>query len=291
VKYAEALQKMQAGQYFEAVKEFSAAMAAGNLAEEVYFNRGVCHLKNGYWQEAIEDFSESTRLNPMRASAYYQRALARMQRGEWQAALMDLNRYVILEPKDARAYYQRGLVQMECDNLRRAVEDLVKSLSYLGDHAEAYLALAEAYLRTDKRRQAAMNFLQAAKLFAARGMEAEAATARRKAEMLARPTRRPGKRYINVLERLVAREYDRQILDLPPATLATLERTDVEAWVLNRLPHHLYATSREWAAKLEEKLMREHGTLIRETVQQGIIAVHANYQPPREAELPEADAV
>ncbi len=52
------------------------------------------------------------------------------------------------------------------------------------------------------------------------------------------------KKYLNVMEEMVAQEVNRQITLLPQKLAKYIKRVDVETYVLNRLPP-LYASSKE----------------------------------------------
>ncbi len=96
------------------------------------------------------------------------------------------------------------------------------------------------------------------------------------------------KRYINVMESLVAAEFEVQLARLAPAVRPRLDRTDVEAWALNQLPAR-YATSKRWIPVVSARVREKESARITEAVQRGIMTVYQNSQPAAEAGIPEVD--
>lgn len=74
------------------------------------------------------------------------------------------------------------------------------------------------------------------------------------------------KKYLNVMEEMVAQEVNRQITLLPQKLAKYIKRADVETYALNRLPP-LYASSQEgWkfqTKKAEEDYRKEIAVVVR----------------------------
>lgn len=74
------------------------------------------------------------------------------------------------------------------------------------------------------------------------------------------------KKYINIMEQMVAEEVNRQIILLPQKLAKYIKRTDIETYALNRLPP-LYASSEEgWkfqTKKAEEGYEKEIAVAVR----------------------------
>ncbi|MBC8121627.1 MAG: late competence development ComFB family protein [Gemmatimonadaceae bacterium] len=96
------------------------------------------------------------------------------------------------------------------------------------------------------------------------------------------------KHHLNVMETLVAREFDVQIARLPSQAQARVDRTDAESWSLNRLPAY-YATGKRGMQMLEARLLEEHHSEIIIAIRGGIETVFRNNQPPGEPCLPGDD--
>ncbi len=90
------------------------------------------------------------------------------------------------------------------------------------------------------------------------------------------------KHYINLMEHLVSEEFDRQYVHLPQDVQSRLERADVEAWALNRVPAR-YATGKRGMQLLEERLREMYGELLTQTVKQAFEVISKNSRPPGEA--------
>lgn len=97
------------------------------------------------------------------------------------------------------------------------------------------------------------------------------------------------KHHLNVMETLVAREFDVQIGRLPSQAQARIDRTDAESWALNRLPAY-YATGKRGMQMLEARLLEEHHSEIVIAIRGGIETVFRNNQPPGEPCLPGGEA-
>lgn len=97
------------------------------------------------------------------------------------------------------------------------------------------------------------------------------------------------KRRINVMENLVVQELEAQCSRLPEEIRLQVDLTDVEAWVLNRLPPR-YVTSKRWAKSVEAQILQDQRVLLMGTVRKGIFAVYRNAQPSDIPLLPETEA-
>lgn len=99
------------------------------------------------------------------------------------------------------------------------------------------------------------------------------------------PLYRRGKYTVNVMEKLVAEEVEFQLTRLPGEDQSKVDRTDTEAWALNRLPAR-YATGKQGIKYLEAELLKSYGAVIVSVVSAGLQAVLSNQQPPDEAACP-----
>ena len=94
----------QHGDYDEAIRLFSAALASGELSPRngmlAYNNRGNAYQDKGNYRRAIADYNIAIRLKPDYAQAYYSRGRAQFALGEFAAAITDFARSVSLDPAD-----------------------------------------------------------------------------------------------------------------------------------------------------------------------------------------------
>jgi hypothetical protein len=108
----------------------------------------------------------------------------------------------------------------------------------------------------------------------------------KKLQMRQDPKMKRRKRRFNVMESLVIKELEAQYSRLPEEIRTKIDLTDVEAWVLNRLPPR-YVTSKRWAKSVEEQILQEQRVLLIGTVRKGIFAVYNNAQPSDTPLFPE----
>ena len=95
----------QRGDYDEAIRLFSAALAGGDLSPAngmlAYHNRGNAYQDKGNYGRAITDYNFAIRLKPDYAQAYYSRGRAQFALGAFDAAITDFARSIALDPADA----------------------------------------------------------------------------------------------------------------------------------------------------------------------------------------------
>ncbi|MBC7880325.1 MAG: late competence development ComFB family protein [Anaerolineae bacterium] len=108
----------------------------------------------------------------------------------------------------------------------------------------------------------------------------------KKLQMWQDPKMKRSKRRFNVMESLVIKEIEAQYSRLSEQVHTKIDLTDVEAWVLNRLPPR-YVTSKRWAKSVEDQILQEQGGLLVGTVRKGLFAVYNNAQPSDTPLFPE----
>ena len=99
--------RYSAGEYQEAIDEFSAMIEIDPDSGVVYNIRGLAYYQLEEYQLAVDDFAESIRLAPYalvvtnRGSSYY-------QLGQYRRAIDDFDQSIRLDPDNARAYDWRA---------------------------------------------------------------------------------------------------------------------------------------------------------------------------------------
>jgi lipoprotein NlpI len=95
----------QRGDDDEALRHYSAAIAAGDLSTFnvmlAYHNRGNTYQDKGDYRRAIPEYDIAIRLQPGYAEAYFGRGRARFALGEFADAVMDFAQSLKLDPTDA----------------------------------------------------------------------------------------------------------------------------------------------------------------------------------------------
>lgn len=130
----QALVKMRAGDYREALKIYDAVVKANPDNKRVWMNRGSAHawLKN--YDKAIADTARSIEINPARYTAYLNRAMYYNERaghGDFHKALADINIYITAGNFDEKhgnmeveAYILKGQILARLEEYDKAIETL-----------------------------------------------------------------------------------------------------------------------------------------------------------------------
>src|SRR5258708_23173868 len=99
-----ALAAAQRGDFDEAIRLFTAAIASGELSPRnkmlAYHNRGNTYQDKENYGKAIADYSTVIRLHPGYAQAWYSRGRAQFALGMFPAAIADLVQSIALDPSD-----------------------------------------------------------------------------------------------------------------------------------------------------------------------------------------------
>jgi lipoprotein NlpI len=97
----------QRGEYDEAIRLFSAALASGDLSPGntiiAHHNRGNTYQDKGDYARAIAEYNVAIRLNPAYSEAYFSRGRARFSLGDYASAVTDFATSVKLDPTDPYA--------------------------------------------------------------------------------------------------------------------------------------------------------------------------------------------
>jgi len=126
------------GNYIEAEKAFSKAIALNPRLVEAHYNRGLTYGNLGNHQQTIEDYNKAIELNPNYAEAYNNRGLAYDTLGNYQQAIKDYNKAIELNSQDAEAYNNRGIAYGMLRNYQQAIKDFNKAISLNPQDAKAY---------------------------------------------------------------------------------------------------------------------------------------------------------
>jgi lipoprotein NlpI len=141
------LAAVRRGEYDEAIRLFSAAIASGELSPRnivvAYLNRGNAYQDKGDYEHAVVEYNTVIQVRPDYAEAYYSRGRARFALGEFMPAATDFARSVTLAPSDAYSVLWLHLArrQTEADelSLNSASLDLA---SWPGTVVKLYLGTA-----------------------------------------------------------------------------------------------------------------------------------------------------
>ena len=73
-----------------------------------YFNQGVEKYEAGNYREAIADYTKAIEINPQDANSYYNRGLSKSYLQDHKGAISDYNISIKINPQVAVAYNNRG---------------------------------------------------------------------------------------------------------------------------------------------------------------------------------------
>src|SRR5438045_8411858 len=77
---------LDAGEYAEAVADYSAAIRLDPTDADPFFNRGLAHRHGAAGDRAIGEFGVAVELDPQHGGACYQRGLAHAHLRDWPPA-------------------------------------------------------------------------------------------------------------------------------------------------------------------------------------------------------------
>ncbi|AHM61119.1 hypothetical protein D770_14325 [Flammeovirgaceae bacterium 311] len=196
-------QKFRAGDYVEAIKAYSEAIASDPENAYLYYGRGRSYEKLNELQTAIRDFSTAIKLDDQftdaldnranlyvriaqpqgaiedytriisylkDASVYYtERAKIKAGLGDPKGALEDYNAAIRQNPKLAAPYYEKGLILYQQKQTEGAIEAFRAAIENDSLFADAYYFRGLAYVESQNISSAAYDFDKARKI----GLEEE----------------------------------------------------------------------------------------------------------------------
>ena len=135
------------------------------VSPDVYFKQGWVKFIAGEYQEAIKNFTQVIKLNPRNADAYYVRGAAYTSLGNYQQAITDYDRAIGLRPKFAEAYFSRGAALIMKGEYHRAISNHNLAIRLRPKFADAYALSGVAYQKIGDTERAISNWRKAANLF------------------------------------------------------------------------------------------------------------------------------
>lgn len=143
IKGNEALGK---GDYNEAVRLYSEAIAKNDQYVEAYNNRGVANYKDGKYIEAIIDYTQILiQINPDFTEARRNRVNAYLDAGRYEKALEDLVELERVFPDSAFVDFSRGLVYHEMKEFNLSIAAFEKSYKKDNSNPETLVNVANGY--------------------------------------------------------------------------------------------------------------------------------------------------
>ncbi len=156
--------KYQAGNYANAVADYTNVIFFNAKNASAYNNRGLAKANMERFESAIEDYDRAIFLEPNYSSAYNNRANAYRSIGHYSNALKDYNAAIRHSPKDPLLYNNRGVVNDDLGNYQAALSDYGKAIELKGDYAEAYNNRAHTHHKLGNLRAAIQDYDEAINL-------------------------------------------------------------------------------------------------------------------------------
>lgn len=108
--------RVQTGNFGDAILSFSLAIQVNPESAEAAFHRGITYFYIMRDQDAIADLTQAIQLNPKLAKAYSYRGLVFYGLGQLDDAIADFNQATLLAPDLVEVYYHRALIYNELGN-------------------------------------------------------------------------------------------------------------------------------------------------------------------------------
>ncbi|WP_305982959.1 tetratricopeptide repeat protein [Roseivirga thermotolerans] len=143
------------GQYNEAVRYYTEAIALAPSMKEAYNNRGVAYYKDGRYAEAINDYSYAlVQIDEHYADAIRNRANAYLADHRHSKAIEDLNRLQRIYPDSSFVYFTKGIALHEDKAYAEAIDAFEKALTMQPNDAEAMVNQANSFYMLQEFEQA-----------------------------------------------------------------------------------------------------------------------------------------
>ena len=149
------------GKYAEAIADYTMAIVLDPKDSTAYNNRGYVYNELGKYAEAIADCTQAIALDPKDSAAYNNRGYAYAELGKYAEAIADYTMAIVLDPKDSTAYNNRGYVYNELGKYAEAIADCTQAIALDPKYATAYNHRGYAYRNLGKYAEAIADCTQA----------------------------------------------------------------------------------------------------------------------------------
>ncbi len=145
------------GKKEEALKNFEQAIKLKSDYIDAYYYRGLLYhkLKD---DKAISDFSKTIQLDPKKTDAYLKRGMYYYQKKQEQEALKDFNKAIELKCTNIDVYYLRGKLNVQKNNTLEALSDFNEVIKKNPTHSESIVERGKIYLSQNKLELALKDF-------------------------------------------------------------------------------------------------------------------------------------
>jgi tetratricopeptide (TPR) repeat protein len=155
-------QAFDAGDFEQAITDYSLFILLNPTFSQAYFQRGVSYTQLNDYDKALADLTSALVLpqpSPdFTVRAYSVRAFIYQELADLDAALKDLNAAVAASPEQSDGYYWRGQFYLEQNQIDGALADFSKVIEYAPDTADAYAYRGAIYLQREDYAAAAADY-------------------------------------------------------------------------------------------------------------------------------------
>jgi len=145
-------------QYEQAIADFDRAIQLDPQDAKAYSNRGAAYADLGQYEQAIADFDQAIQINPQYAEVYTNRGAAYAGLGQYEQAITDYDRAIQLDPQYAEAYYNRGVAYADLSRYEQAIADYDRAIQINPQDAEAYYNRGVAHYKLGQYEEAIADY-------------------------------------------------------------------------------------------------------------------------------------
>jgi tetratricopeptide (TPR) repeat protein len=158
-------ERLQWGDYNNAIMYFSKAIKRDAKDAAVYYNRGYAYNRLGDFSKAIADFTEAIEIDPKYTDAYYYRGNAYKDSGDYDKAIADFTKAIEIDPKNARSYNSRGFTYHNLGDYDKEIADFTEASGINPEYTNAYVGRGFTYHNLGDYDKAIADFTQAIRLY------------------------------------------------------------------------------------------------------------------------------
>ncbi len=129
--------KIKAGEFEEAIINFSKAIDKNSNFAQAYLSRGKAYFQLKKWDTALNDFNSVLRLNQKDPESLKHRGLVYHHTGKFKEAIDDYNMLISLKQESSDVYYYRGLAYYNIHQYVLAIADYSRSIELNPDNKMA----------------------------------------------------------------------------------------------------------------------------------------------------------
>ena len=115
------------GNLFDALNDYSKALAIDSSYYFGYYNRGNVYLDLHKYSDAIRDFTKAIQLNPNYVNSYVNRGICYLELGEFKKSIEDFTMSLRLDSTQADVWYFLGEAYFSTKDYSRALESYRKA--------------------------------------------------------------------------------------------------------------------------------------------------------------------